>query len=71
VLKIGVLSLLKPAHTRYQLCQISLRVHVKADAEYHSQAYAVRMMADKTEFLIADQSHKLFWIDIARVEAVE
>jgi|WetSurMetagenome_2_1015567.scaffolds.fasta_scaffold58392_3 hypothetical protein len=69
--KIGTLSLLKTRKPEPLLCQISLRVHVRTGQEYHSKAYAVRVIADTTELLIADQFHKLIWIDIAKVEVVE
>lgn len=71
MLKIGALSLLKAKQPLPLLCQVSLRVHIKTDVEYHSRAYAIRMTADTTELLIADQFHKLIWIDMARIEVVE
>ena len=74
MLKIGAFSLLRPKLKqpwRPLLCQVSLRVHIRTDEEYHSRAYAIRVTPDTTELLIADQFHKLTWIDMARVEVVE
>jgi hypothetical protein len=48
-----------------------MRVHVKAEQEYHSQAYAIRMIGNTTELLIADKNQKLVWLDSARLEVVE
>jgi hypothetical protein len=53
------------------LCQISMRVHVKTEQEYHSQAYALRMNGASTEFLIADPDHRPTWIDMTKIEIVE
>jgi hypothetical protein len=71
MLKIGPLSLLKRKQSGPLLCRVSLRVHIRSGHEYHSNAYAVRVAGDTTELLVADQFHKLMWIDIAEVEAVE
>ena len=53
------------------MCQISLRVHVKAEQEYHSQAYAIRVNGGVTELLVADKNRQLVWIDTEHIEAVE
>jgi hypothetical protein len=53
------------------LCQISLRVHVKAEQEYHSQAYAIRVNGSVTELLVADKNRQLLWIDTGHIEVVE
>lgn len=53
------------------MCQISLRVHVKAEQEYHSQAYAIRVNSEMTEVLVADKNRQLLWIDTENLEVVE
>jgi hypothetical protein len=53
------------------LCQISLRVHVKGEQEYHSQAYAIRVNGAVTELLVADKNRKLLWLDTKHLEVVE
>lgn len=53
------------------LAQISMRVHVKAEQEYHSQAYAIRVNGDVTELLVVDKDHKFIWVNIAHLEAVD
>jgi hypothetical protein len=53
------------------MCQVSLRVHVKAEQEYHSQAYAIRINGEVTELLVADKNRKLLWLSTEFIEVVE
>ncbi|MBN1128270.1 MAG: hypothetical protein JXA71_04755 [Chitinispirillaceae bacterium] len=53
------------------MCQILIRVHVKAEQEYHSQAYAIRVNGEITELLVADKNGKLLWIDTDHLEVIE
>ena len=48
-----------------------MRVHIRAENEYHSQAYAVRVNGASTEFLIVDPEHKPRWIDISKIKVLE
>jgi hypothetical protein len=55
------------------ICQISLRVHVRGrgEQEYHSRAYAIRIIGETTELLVADKNRKLLWINTEYLEVVE
>lgn len=48
-----------------------MRVHIKAEQEYHSQAYTIRVNGNVTELLVADKNRKLLWIDTEHLEVVE
>jgi hypothetical protein len=75
MLKLMQLRLLPSFKVRFgkpMIAQISLRVHVKkAEQEYHSQAYAIRVNGDATELLVADKNKKLLWLDTEHIEVVE
>jgi hypothetical protein len=53
------------------LAQVSIRVHVKAEQEYHSHAYAMRVTGDITELLVVDKNKKLHWLGIEHIEVVD
>jgi hypothetical protein len=65
------LPILRLLSGRPLMCQISMRVHVKAEQEYHSRAYAIRVNGNVTELLVADKDRKLLWLDTERLEVVE
>jgi hypothetical protein len=56
---------------KQMMAQISIRVHVKMEQEYHSQSYAIRVIGDTTELLVADKDKKLIWVNTAQLEVVE
>ena len=69
ILQMRLLPVLRSA--RPMMTQISLKVHVKTEQEYHSRAYAIRVFGDTTELLVSDKNKKLNWVDMALLDAVE
>jgi hypothetical protein len=70
-MQLRLLPFIKLRSFKSMLAQISMRVHVKNGHEYHSQAYAIRVVDNKTELLIADSDNKIIWMDIAQLDAVD
>lgn len=69
--KLQLLPLIRIRAGKPLLAQISLRVHIKADQEYHSHAYAIRINGDVTELLVADKDRKLIWLNSRQLEVVD
>ena len=65
------LPLLKKRDEKPIIAQVTMHIHVKAEQEYHTCAYAVRVTGDKTELLVADKNQKLIWLDTVQLEVVE
>lgn len=70
-MQLRLLPFLKLRSFKPMLAQISMRVHVKKEHEYHTHAYAIRVVDNKTDLLIADKDNKIIWMDIAQVEIVD
>jgi hypothetical protein len=71
IMQLRLLPFIKLRSFKPMLAQISMRVHVKKEHEYHSHAYAIRVVDNKTDLLIADKDNKIIWIDIAQVEIID
>lgn len=71
IMQLRLLPFIKLRSFKPMLAQVSMRVHVKTEHEYHSHAYAIRVVDNKTDLLIADKNNKIIWMDIAQLEAVE
>ena len=70
-MKMKILPLLRKRVETPIVAQVSLRVHVKDDQEYHSHAYAMRVTGDKTELLVIDKNRKFIWFDIEHLEGID
>lgn len=53
------------------MCQVSMRLHIIDEREYHSNAYALRVNGTSTEFLVVTPDHIPKWIDISKVQVIE
>lgn len=71
IMRIKMMPWIKPRAFMPMLAQISLRVHVKTEHEYHTHAYAIRVADDVTELLIADKENKIVWMNVSQIEGVE
>jgi len=70
-MKMKILPLLKKRAEKPLIAQVSLRVHVKDDQEYHSHAYAMRVTGEKTELLVIDKNSKFTWFAIEHLEGID
>jgi hypothetical protein len=70
-MKMKILPLLKKRAEKPLIAQVSLRVHVKDDQEYHSHAYAMRVTGEKTELLVIDKNRKFTWFAIEHLEDID
>jgi hypothetical protein len=71
IMQLRLLPFTKLRSFKPLLAQVTMRVNVKTEHEYHSYAYAIRVIDNKTELLMSDKDNEVIWMDISQLEAVE